>query len=206
MLLATGLFYTPWSWLPRIVMQFIAGALVCAAVRKLHLTARTRRAAGYAALLLAGAIVGILYLLDAHPIRTIYDSSGLVDVLFVPLVLCLAIGAGALPALLSVRPMVYLGHVSFSLYMVHELVHTTWTWTAEQFGVELTPDLAGKGILLGLLAAAVLGAVLLYHFVEEPARKWMRRMVGDSRTPYVNVQPIHSSREERAQVVSARAG
>ena len=28
-------FYTPWSWLPRIVMQFTAGALACAAVRKL---------------------------------------------------------------------------------------------------------------------------------------------------------------------------
>ena len=30
MLLASGQFYTPWSWLPRIVTQFIAGALACA--------------------------------------------------------------------------------------------------------------------------------------------------------------------------------
>ncbi|MCT7661812.1 acyltransferase family protein [Mycobacterium deserti] len=206
LLMATGLFYTPWSWLPRIVMQFTAGALLCAAVRRLRPTDRARRAAGYGSLLLAGGIVANLYLLDAHPIPTIHDSSGLVDVLFVPLVLTLAIGTGTLPAMLSLRPVVYLGHISFSLYMVHELVHTTWNWTVVQFEVRLTPDSAGKATLLGLLAAALAGAALLYHFVEEPARKWMRRMVGDTRTTRVNVAPIHSSREERAQVISARAG
>lgn len=37
LLLLTGQFYTPWSWLPRIVMQFTAGALACAAVSRLKL-------------------------------------------------------------------------------------------------------------------------------------------------------------------------
>ena len=46
LLLASGHFYTPWSWLPRIVAQFLAGALACAAVRRLRLTDRSRRAAG----------------------------------------------------------------------------------------------------------------------------------------------------------------
>ena len=36
LLLTSGFFYTPWSWLPRIVTQFIAGALACAAVRRLR--------------------------------------------------------------------------------------------------------------------------------------------------------------------------
>ena len=31
LLLTSGQFYTPWSWLPRIVTQFTAGALACAA-------------------------------------------------------------------------------------------------------------------------------------------------------------------------------
>src|SRR6185503_17287250 len=150
LLLATGLFYTPWSWLPRIIMQFTAGALVCAAVRRLNPSDRARTGAGVASLLIAAVIIGILYLLDAYPIPTIYDSAGLVDVLFVPLVLTLAIGVGTLPALLSVRPMVYLGHVSFSLYMVHELVHTTWNWMVLQFELRLGSDLAGKGVLLAI--------------------------------------------------------
>lgn len=211
LLMATGLFYTPWSWLPRIVMQFTAGALVCAAVRKLRPSERVRTGAGIASLLLAAAVVGILYWLDANPIPTIYDSAGLVDVLFVPLVLTLAIGAGTLPALLSIRPMVYLGHVSFSLYMVHELVHTTWNWMVLQFELRLGSDLAGKAVLLALFAVALVGAVLLYHLVEEPARKWMRRMLKPPQQTrehkvHGKLQTIDGQREDRTSVVSARAG
>ena len=34
----------------------------------------------------------------------------------------------------------------------------------------------GKSIVVGLLVLAFGGAVALYHLVEKPARKWMRRM------------------------------
>ncbi|OBG20726.1 acyltransferase [Mycolicibacterium celeriflavum] len=207
LLLATGLFYTPWSWLPRIVMQFTAGALVCAAVRKLQPSDRTRRAAGYAAVLLGGAIVVILYLLDAHPLPKITDGAGLVDVLFVPLLFTLAIGSGTLPWLLSLQPIVYLGHVSFSLYMVHELVHTTWNWLVAQFELHLSPDFTGKLIMVALLGAALTGAVMLYHFVEEPARKWMRGMMSaPTRSDTPGKLPTVLHPRERAEVFSARAG
>jgi peptidoglycan/LPS O-acetylase OafA/YrhL len=227
LLLASGQFYTPWSWLPRIVMQFTAGALACAAVRKLQLSDRARRRAGYVSVLLGCAIVGILYLLDAHPLTKILASSGLVDVLFAPLVVTLAIGIGTLPRLLSTRLMVYCGHISFSLYMVHELVHAAWNWTVAQFEITLGSDLVGKSLLVGLLAIAMGGAALLYHFVEEPARIWMRRMVdgGDSRADsrvkppeesvvkppeesvHGKLQSIDGAREGRSEpAVSARAG
>ena len=85
-LLVTGQFYTPWSWLPRIVMQFTAGALVAAAVSRLQLTDRGRRAAGYASVLLIAGVVGFLYWSDAHPLHGVSDTGGLVDILFVPLV------------------------------------------------------------------------------------------------------------------------
>ena len=63
LLLATGQFYTPWSWLPRIVMQFTAGALACAAVASC--SCRTVRAVAPATCpwCSASPIVGILYLL-----------------------------------------------------------------------------------------------------------------------------------------------
>jgi peptidoglycan/LPS O-acetylase OafA/YrhL len=211
MLLASGHFYTPWSWLPRIVTQFTAGALACAAVRRLRLTDRGRRLAGYISLFLLVAMVGVLYGFDAHPIAGVVenDSGGVVDVLFVPLVITLAIGVGSLPRLLSTRAMVYGGQISFCLYMVHELVHTAWGWAVEEF--QLTPqDSPWKWNVIGLLAIAVGIAVLLYHFVEEPARHWMRRMVdvrpanakiepGESVT--AKVHPIDGARE----AVSARA-
>jgi peptidoglycan/LPS O-acetylase OafA/YrhL len=217
LLLASGQFYTPWSWLPRIVMQFIAGALLAAAVIRLRLTDRVRRGAGYLSALLIAVIVGLLYVLDAHPVPGVIDSSGLVDVLFVPLVMTLGIGVGSLPMLLSSRVMVFGGQISFCLYMVHELVHTGWTWAAEQFQLTLQ-GAGGKLTVFGLLAIAAGIATVLFHFVEEPARRWMRRMA-DVTAPTAKtrvdlrvdpgtarVQPIGHTREERNTPMSARAG
>ncbi|MBA0047664.1 acyltransferase [Mycobacterium sp. NPDC050853] len=196
MLLLTGQFYTPWSWLPRIVMQFTAGALACAAVSRLRLTHRARQAAGYLALLMIIVIVGALYYLDANPISHVTDSSGLVDILFVPLVMALAVGVGSLPVLLSTRVMVYGGQISFGLYMVHELVHTAWIWAAKQFELALR-DPGGGWIMLGLLALAVVLAMALYHWVEEPGRRWMRSMIGVTK-PAVTDHSSHNGHQHLA--------
>lgn len=217
LLLLSGQFYTPWSWLPRIVMQFIAGALVAAAVGRLRLTDRGRRGAGYVSLLLMAAIVGLLYRFDAHPLHGVQDTGGLVDVLFVPLVMTLAIGAGSLPALLSTRLMVFGGQVSFCVYMVHELVHTAWIWAAAQFQLTLQGGV-GKLIVAGLLAFTLIAAIALFYAVEEPARRWMRRMVDegppetDSRSDPTaqpvtgKLQSVDRALEARSKSISVRAG
>jgi peptidoglycan/LPS O-acetylase OafA/YrhL len=216
LLLATGEFYTPWSWLPRIVMQFIAGALAGAAVRRLRPTESARRGAGYLSVLLSVAIIALLYLLDAHPLTGVRDSGGFVDVLFVPLVVTLAIGMGTLPRVLSTRTLVFGGQISFSLYMVHELVHTAWDWVLAQFALTM-PGYMAKLVVVGLLAIAVGLAILLFHYVEEPARRWMRRMVG-VREPNTNaridqppdpvkgkLQSIDGALEARTKAIAARA-
>jgi len=209
LLLTSGQFYTPWSWLPRIVTQFTAGALACAAVRRVRPTDRARRGAGYLSALLIVAIIGSLYVFDAYSLTGIYDIGGVVDVLFVPLVITLAIGLGSLPRLLSTRLMVYGGQISFCLYMVHELVHTAWGWAAEQFELKLE-DFPWKWNVVGLLAIAVGASILLYHFVEEPARRWMRRMV-DVRPARARSEPGESASTKLHQIdggleaVSARA-
>ena len=182
LLLASGVLYTPWSWLPRIIAQFTAGALACAAVRRLRISDRGRRVAGYLSVLLGGALVGGLYYYAEHPVPGMVDSGALVSVLFLPLVVALSVGAGTLPALLSTPVFSYGGKISFSLYMIHEPVHTAWNWAVAQYQIVL-PKSVAKVVVVGLIAVAVLLAMLLYHVVEEPARRWMRRMIdtGDVR-------------------------
>jgi peptidoglycan/LPS O-acetylase OafA/YrhL len=167
--------------------------------------------------LLIATIVGLLYRFDAHPLHGVTDTSGLVDVLFIPLVMALAIGTGSLPWLLSTRLMVYGGQISFCLYMVHELMHTAWIWTAEQFQLTLEGD-RGKLLLAGLLAITVGAAIVLFHFVEEPARRWMRRMVDvgrpstDEQTDPTaqpaagGLQSIDQALDARSKSMSVRAG
>ena len=134
------------------------------------------------------------------------DSGGVVDVLFVPLVITLAIGMGSLPRLLSTRVVVYGGQISFCLYMVHELVHTGWTWAVMQF--ELTPwhsDSPWRWNIFGLLAIAVIFSSLMYHFVEEPARRWMRRMV-NIRPAIANVEADEPAGARLRQIDSGLEG
>ena len=176
LLLASGVLYTPWSWVPRILAQFAAGALACAAVRRLEISPRGRQLAGYVAVLIVAVIVGGLYYYDAHPISGMVDSGGVLAVLFMPLVVALSIGAGSLPALLSTRAMIYGGQISFSLYMIHEPVHTAWNWAAQEYRLAL-PMWGMKLVVIGLIAAALALSALLFHVVEEPARRWMRSMV-----------------------------
>jgi peptidoglycan/LPS O-acetylase OafA/YrhL len=113
--------------------------------------------------------------------------------------------------------MVFGGQVSFCLYMVHELVHTSWIWVAEQFQLTLQGN-GGKLIVAGLLAVTFVGAIVLFHFVEEPARRWMRRMVdvgslkadaGADPAAHVasgKLQSIDGAHEGRPKPRSARAG
>jgi peptidoglycan/LPS O-acetylase OafA/YrhL len=176
LLLASGVLYTPWSWVPRIIAQFAAGALACAAVRRLQISHRGRQMAGYSAVRILAVIVGGLYYYDAHPISGMVDSGGLLAVLFMPLVVALAIGAGSLPALLSTRALVYGGQISFSLYMIHEPVHTAWNWAAQEYRLTL-PMWGMKLVVIGLIAVALALSALLFRSVEEPARRWMRSMV-----------------------------
>jgi peptidoglycan/LPS O-acetylase OafA/YrhL len=216
LLLASGHFYTPWSWLPRTLAQFTAGALAGAAVRKLRPTDRFRRAAGFVSVLLVGSITALLYTFDAHPVTGVYDSGGLVDVLFVPLVVSLAVGAGALPGILATRVLVFGGQISFSLYMVHELVHTAWNWVVAQFALSISDE--AMFVLFGLLAVAIVAAILLYQFVEEPARRWMRRVVDDGDATHVTpadssvdaakgkLQPVAGGLEAPTKVIVVRAG
>jgi len=176
LLLGSGVLYTPWSWLPRIIAQFIAGALACAAVRRLRLGDTARRGAGYLSVLLVLTMVALLYYFDARPVAGMVDSGGLVALMFMPLVVTLAIGVGVLPTLLSTRLLVYGGQISFSLYMIHEPVHTAWNWAVQQYTIVMEKPVA-KLAVVGLIAAAIGVAMLLYHLVEEPTRRWMRRMV-----------------------------
>ncbi len=209
LLLGSGLLYTPWSWLPRILAQFTAGALACAAVRRLQLSDRGRRAAGYASVGLLAAVVGGLYYFYAHPVTGMVDSGALTAVLFLPLVVALSVGTGSLPAVLSTRLMHYGGRISFSLYMIHEPVHTVWDWAVRQYQIVLTMAQA-KLAFTGLVVAAFGAAMLLYHLVEEPAQKWMRRMVN---TRDVHAEPaagrlqaVAGKAETRSSPPSSRAG
>ena len=176
LLVGIGHFYTPYSWVLRILAQFTAGALACSAITRMRPSDRIGRVVGYLSVVLVAVIVALLFLLAAHPIGRITDSVGLVNVLFLPLVVTLAVGTTGIARLLTLRPFVFGGQISYSLYLVHGLVVAALLALWHHIAVHPT------GTPLLLLVPVVLGVMfvlawLLYRFVEEPGRRRIRRLV-----------------------------
>ena len=96
-------------------------------------------------------------------------------VLFAALVLTLASERDWLCRVLSLKAVVYLGEVSYAVYMVHWVVRVIVRTAAERTSIlEYIP--------LGLMVAvyvtvSMLAAVLLYHLVERPWRRRLRRLL-----------------------------
>ena len=71
--------------------------------------------------------------------------------------------AGGLTRLLSARAMVFVGTISYSLYLVH--------WPALVLPAAAIPDRLPLWATLGIAALCVPAAWLLYRYVEDPVRK-----------------------------------
>jgi peptidoglycan/LPS O-acetylase OafA/YrhL len=175
LMFSTGQFYSPYSWLPRILLQFLAGAIAYAAVARCVLTERMCRAVGWIATGLVVVIVSVMLLVEENTELT--NIAVYLRVLFVPLVMAVAVGSTGLPKLLTARPLVIGGHLSYSFYLVHALVFQVVIVGAHDLGL-LPTDKNGRWAELGviMLAASILAAYVLWRWVEEPSRKAMRAL------------------------------
>lgn len=96
--------------------------------------------------------------------------------LFVVLIAALAVcPRDPLSRLLSTRPFLLAGRASFAFYLVHPLVIGAGLLAASVLHAESGPPLLIVGI--GTAAAAWFSAWILWRFIEEPARKLLRRML-----------------------------
>jgi peptidoglycan/LPS O-acetylase OafA/YrhL len=104
--------------------------------------------------------------------------------LFLLWVLVFAAERGAVSRLLRLAPMVWLGVLSYSIYMTHVFVIGVGRWPFGDVSRQATwqADLIG----MTLIAATIAISWLTWRFVEWPAREWSRR----------RARAVHSGREE----------
>jgi peptidoglycan/LPS O-acetylase OafA/YrhL len=120
--------------------------------------------------------------------------------LFAALVLALTSDRDWLGRVLSRRAMVYLGEVSYAVYMVHWIARVVVRGTVEKAGVlESIPP----GLLVAIyVAVTMLAAVLLYHFVERPWRRRLRHLLAPRSAEHLKSRKRWPLRDR----VPARAG
>lgn len=79
------------------------------------------------------------------------------------LIVAVAAGRGPLGWLLSRQPLVWLGEISFSLYMVHQIIMKAFFLAAVESRIEPASPLV-------VFPVCILAGAALHHFVEKPAR------------------------------------
>ena len=169
-----------WGNLLRGVAGFGLGAGVWTLFRRLP-NAGIRAMAGFE---IATAIAAVAAIAAAAP-------TALSDSVFAALVLVFAREQGPLSRALRSPPFVWLGALSYSLYMVHGMVigrildlaavvqsRVGARWVDDRIGgvAELTlAPLPATCAALAMLAAALVAAWLAWRLIEWPARQWSRR-------------------------------
>ena len=154
----------------RCLPEFLLGTLLYSAFRS-----------GLAASLLssdltmAGIVLAILLLLH----------TGGPDLLAVPLFALLILAAvanrGRAAGALNIRPLVWLGDVSYSLYLIHGFVQYAATQALDHYGAHERADLpigVSLALLALMLAVCFAGAHLSYRGIEIGCRKHLRALLG----------------------------
>ena len=170
----------PYTWVVRIIPEFVAGMLLCTAMTRLRLTPRQRAYGGLVAVL---SVVAILAALLSTAFGAPRVVGYLVVVLFPVLLGGLAIGRGWLVDLLSTPALVLGGAISYALYLVHgPALHLYRDLTRYTAVAHLSRDTRYVTELV-LIAGLVVVAWVIYRVVEEPSRRAMRRALDASFPP-----------------------
>jgi peptidoglycan/LPS O-acetylase OafA/YrhL len=99
---------------------------------------------------------------------------------FPALILSAVMNAGRATPILNAAPLVWLGDISYSLYLAHGFVQFLTTKILVSAGVQKAADLSYTSsvwLLLGMLAATLLMAALTYREVEVVGRSRLRKLL-----------------------------
>lgn len=160
-----GVIFSARIFTPRVAACFVIGMMLW---RLTSLPLAASRAMGWITDAAAVALAALMLLNPPHEL-----ASPLIVVLIALLLFGLFYNRGAVAWLLSRPAMVYLGEISYGIYLLHWAVLLT-TMRIWNF---IPPQWSGRDRLAAALAGVALTLILsalLYHVVERPARAWVR--------------------------------
>lgn len=166
-----GTSYTlEWRWtLLRIASEFLIGCLVYDLFRELKVSGDQPIFDWIA----GGSLLAVVGL-ALWGLPSIYDFA--LILLFAALVLSLALSSGPIARWFGGRTLVYLGEISYSIYLIHTVILLVMGQALQRVWPvpSNVPTVGFVGVYVVFIAASILAGHLLFRFVEEPARKWLR--------------------------------
>lgn len=148
--------------LGRLIPEFYLGALIY----RLRIQAPWLSSARYA------SVAGLALIALAMAVNA--DTLAVMGLAL--LVTGLASERDVLAGAMSIRPLIYLGEISYCIYLVQRVPQNFWALARLKIPAVATMPI-GLSILT-LVALCVLSAVVLHHAVENPARRVIKRWLG----------------------------
>jgi len=177
-----------WASTIRIATEFTAGSFTYLAVRRWQDSAGAKRSAHVLAWVLPILIVVIAVVMGNIPglqWEGLPDEAPRGYVVIIPLLVlwlgALALSNGAPSRFLSTHTLVLGGFISYSLYLIHIVWYGLWRAGMQFIGIDGGPIYLLSTIFL--IVSTVGWAYLMWRFVEEPAREWMRSKAGARKVP-----------------------
>jgi len=100
----------------------------------------------------------------------LYFHNGLMGVLFIPLILLISRNNGFLTKIFSLKPLEYLGEISYAIYITHIpvlYILRRLVWKKYIFDID---------VMFGVyMIALILSSALFYQLIESPAREFLRK-------------------------------
>jgi peptidoglycan/LPS O-acetylase OafA/YrhL len=94
---------------------------------------------------------------------------------------------------MSGRALVYLGSASYALYMIHLPIDIVWFHALERIGVTETSELALRAAaVIGVFVVCIAVSAFAYLWIEEPARKFIRKLELPKRAPAPRPSAVRS--------------
>jgi peptidoglycan/LPS O-acetylase OafA/YrhL len=183
-----GISADPWAWFsyysPYLrLLEFLAGVLVAKSYQVHESGGRAPVAAWFvmvvalawcAAVIFDGAITSKAFLGYILP-------SFIFAPVLAPLMLCLCRYESSLSRLLASRPAVFLGEISYSIYIWSFFVMTMMTSfyvSAEKSALAYANSVVKMIVIVGLTIVFAYGS---YALIEAPSRRWIREILGGGR-------------------------
>lgn len=98
--------------------------------------------------------------------------------LFVALILCASLNKGLPNKLLNTKPLIFIGNISYSIYLIHLFWIYTWVMWVDLYFVPYTsgiPSLTQRiSWFLILFSLIIVSSYITYNYVEIPAQKKLR--------------------------------
>jgi peptidoglycan/LPS O-acetylase OafA/YrhL len=162
------------GYISRAILGFFVGSLLYLAIRRINATGYGMIAGG----IMVAALVVVVVMVEAIGYDAFIGGSGFrivpshVLVIF-PIVLTMVLTLPWLARILSVRPLTFLGDISYSVYLVHVPVQMIILAVME---MQKKPVPAAEPIFFWIYFATLMGVAFASHrFFEIPVQNLLRR-------------------------------